>query len=176
MKRRARPGFNLIEALFAVAILTIVSSGVFTMFTSNDYSMLQSGDQCVAMKDTQTALRSFAADLCPATGFTTPSHTGGVQVTYSSGSNVEYYLSGTSLLRTEVSTGTTTTVATGLVSGTGLSLSYLNSSMSAIAGPMDSTKYGQAVAVDMTVTIQLSHSAFGTVSRTTRVMLRNKVS
>jgi Tfp pilus assembly protein PilW len=176
-RRFGRPGTSLLELLFSVAILSIVSGGVFTLFYSNNYASTLSGDQCVAMNDVQTALRSITADLCPASGFTTPTNTGGLRVTYASGSDVEYYQSGTTLYRLVASTGSpTSSAATGLVSSTGFSLSYLNSSMTAIAGPMDSTKYGQAVAVDITVTINLGHSAFGQVSRTTRVMLRNKTS
>jgi prepilin-type N-terminal cleavage/methylation domain-containing protein len=177
MKPRARRGFTLTEALFAVALLAVVSGGVCTMFCSNNYGATLSGDQSVAMTDTQTALRSVTTDLCPATAFATPDHTGGLRVTYASGPAVEYYLDGTTLKRMVASTGNpTTTVITGLVSSTGLSLTYYDSSMSAIAGTMDSTKYGQAVAVNVTVQTNLAHSAFGQVSRTTRVVLRNKVS
>ena len=60
--------------------------------------------------------------------------------------------------------------------GSGLSLTYYDSSMNAIAGPMTTTKYTQAAVVDVAIRITLSHSVFGTVSRTTRVVLRNMVS
>lgn len=174
--RRRRPGFTLTEMLFSVLLMAIVSGGVFSLFHANQFGAILSGDQSVAMSDTQSALRSITADLCPASGFATPDHTGGLRVTYASGTAVEYYLDGTVLKRLETGSGTTTNVATGLVAGTGLSLAYLDTSMASIAGPMDSGKYGQAVAVDVTVTINLGHTAFGQVSRTTRVMLRNKVS
>jgi hypothetical protein len=168
---------SLIEMLFSVTLLTIVSGGVFTLFYSNNYGATLSGDQSVAMTDAQTALRSVTTDLCPATAFATPDHTGGLRATYASGPAVEYYLNGTTLMRMVASTGNpTTTVLTGVVSGTGLSLTYYDSSMNAIAGPMDSTKYGQAVAVNVTILTNLAHSAFGQVRRTTRVVLRNKVS
>jgi prepilin-type N-terminal cleavage/methylation domain-containing protein len=174
--RSGRPGFTLTEMLFSVLLMSIVSGGVCSLFYANQFGAILSGDQSVAMSDTQAALRSVTADLCPATGFATPDHTGGLRVAYASGTAVEYYLDGTVLKRLETGSGTTSSVATGVATGTGLSLSYLDGSMTAIAGPMDSTKYGQAVAVDVTVTSNLSHTAFGQVSRTTRVMLRNKVS
>jgi prepilin-type N-terminal cleavage/methylation domain-containing protein len=172
-----RPGVTLLELLFALVLLSVVSGGVFTLFYSNTYGSIISGDQSVAMYNVQTALRTITADLCSGSGFSTPTNTGGLRVTYASGSDVEYYQSGTTLYRLVASTGNpTSSAATGLVSGTGFSLTYLDNSMTAIAGPMDATKYGQAVAVDVTVTINLGHSAFGQVSRTTRVMLRNKTS
>lgn len=172
---RSRPGFTLTELLFSVLITAVVSGGVFSLFYANQFGAILSGDQSVAMSDTQAALRSITADLCPATGFAAPGNTGGVKVTYATGAAVEYYLDGTVLKRLDTGSGTSASVATGIVTGTGLSLAYLDNSMAAIAGPMDSTKYGQAVAVDVTVTIKLGRAAFGQVSRTTRVMLRNKV-
>jgi type II secretory pathway pseudopilin PulG len=176
-RRSGRAGLTFIEMLFSVALLSIVSGGVFTLFYSNNYSATLSGDRSVAMTDTQTALRDVATDLCPATAFAAPDHTGGLRVTYASGPAVEYYLNGTTLMRMVASTGNpTTTVLTGVASGTGFSLTYYDSSMNAIAGPMDSNKYGQAVAVNVTILTNLAHSAFGQVKRTARVVLRNKVS
>jgi prepilin-type N-terminal cleavage/methylation domain-containing protein len=175
LKAKGRPGFTLMEMLFSTVILSVVTGAVFTLFYSNQFAAIITGDQSTAMSDTQAALRKITADLTPASGFATPTYTGGLRVTDAGGSAVEYYLDGTALKRT-TSAGATTLVLSGVVAGTGLSLSYLNSSMTAIAGPMDSTKYGQAVAVDVTVTTNLDHTAFGQVSRTTRVMLRNKIS
>jgi prepilin-type N-terminal cleavage/methylation domain-containing protein len=177
MMRRARPGFSAIEVLMAVVVLGVVCIGVSSLFYSNVFGADLSGDQSVAMADAQTALRSIAIDQRPGAAFATPTNTGGVRVTFSSGSPVEYYQSGTTLYKLLDGTPpTTTTVVTGLTSGSGLSLTYYDSSMTAIAGPMNSTKYGQAVAVDVAVSITLSHSSFGQVTRTTRVVLRNDVS
>ena len=104
-------------------------------------------------------------------------HAGGVRVTFTSGSPVEYYQDGTTLKRLVASTGNpTSTVVAGLAVGTGLSLTYYDSALNSIAGPMDSTKYGQACVVAVTLTLSLSHASFGQVSRATRVVLRNKVS
>jgi type II secretory pathway component PulJ len=175
--RRARPGFSAIEALMAVLVLSVLSVGVFNLFYSNNYGADLSGDQSQAMADVQKALRAVAVDLRSGSAFASPTNTGGVRATFSSGSPIEYYQSGSTLYcLTDGSTPATTTVVTGLASGSGLSLTYYDSSMNAIAGPMDSTKYGQAVAVDVAVRITLTHSAFGQVTRTTRVVLRNKVS
>ena len=176
-KKAGRPGFSLIEALFAVVILAVVSSGVLTLFCSNECGAILNGDQSTAMSDTQTALRSMASDMQSATGFAAPDHAGGVRVTFTSGSPVEYYQDGTTLKRLVASTGNpTSTVVAGLAVGTRLSLTYYDSALNSIAGPMDSTKYGQACVVDVTFTLSLSHASFGQVSRATRVVLRNKVS
>jgi Tfp pilus assembly protein PilX len=175
--RRARPGFSAIEALMAVLVLSLLSVGVFNLFYSNNYGADLSGDQSLAMADAQTALRSIAVALRSGSAFASPTNSGGVRVTFSSGSPVEYYQSGTTLYcLTDGSTPTTTSVVTDLVSGTGLSLTYYDSSMNTISGPMTSTKYAQAAVVDVAVSINLSHSCFGTLTRTTRVVLRNRVS
>jgi type II secretory pathway pseudopilin PulG len=175
--RRARPGFSAIEALMAVLVLSVLSVGVFNLFYSNNYGADLTGDQSLAMADCQTALRSIAVALRSGAAFATPTHSGGARVTFSSGSPVEYYQSGTTLYcLTDSATPTTTSVVTDLVSGSGLSLTYYDSSMNAIVGPMTSTKYATAAVVDVAVSVSLSHSAFGTVSRTTRVVLRNRVS
>jgi type II secretory pathway pseudopilin PulG len=175
--RSGRRGFSILDMLFAVVILAVVSGGTFTLFYANVFGADLSGDQSTAMVDAQAALRSIAADFRPGSAFTTPTNTGGVRATYSSGSPVEYYQSGTSLYRlVDSTTPATTALDTALASGTGMTLTYYDSSLNAIAGPMDSTKYGQAAAVDVKITTRLSHSVFGTVSRTTRVLLRNKVS
>jgi Tfp pilus assembly protein PilV len=175
--RRSRPGFSAIEALMAVLVLSVLSVGVFNLFYSNNYGADLSGDQSVAMADCQKALRTLAADLRSGAAFATPTNAGGVRATFSSGSPIEYYQSGTTLYcLTDGTTPTTATVVTGLTSGSGLSLTYYDSSMNAIAGPMSSTKYSQAAVVDVAISITLSHSVFGTVSRTTRVVLRNRVS
>jgi prepilin-type N-terminal cleavage/methylation domain-containing protein len=177
MMRRSRPGFSAVEMLMAVLVLGVVSTGVCSLFYSNNYGADLSGDQSVAMADCQKALRSIAVDLRSGAAFATPTHTGGVRVTFSSGSPIEYYQSGTTLYcLTDGSTPATTTVVTGLTSGSGLSLTYYDSSMNAIAGPMTSTKYAQAAVVDVAISLTLSHSYFGSVSRTTRVVLRNMVS
>jgi hypothetical protein len=134
----------------------------------------------MAMTDTQSALRIITASLLSANGFATPANSNGLRVTKSSGGStvdyVEYYLSGTELKRLEIASGTVTTITTGVIAGTGLSLKYYDSSMNVIATPMDSTKYGQAVAVDVTLTTKTGTTSYGQVSRTTRVMLRNKSS
>jgi hypothetical protein len=123
------------------------------------------------MGDAQTALRDIAVDLRSGSAFASPTHTGGVRVTFASGSPVEYYQSGTTLYRlVDGATPATTTVVTDLASGTGLSLQYYDSSMSSTT---DMTK---AAVVDVNVTVPLSHSVFGSVTRTTRVVLRNMVS
>jgi prepilin-type N-terminal cleavage/methylation domain-containing protein len=175
--RDLRPGFSLIEMLFAMVLLAVVCGGVSTLFFSNTFGADLSGDQSTAMANSQTALRGIAIDSRPGSAFAAPTNTGGVRVTFSSGSPVEYYQSGTTLYKLVASgTPTTTTVVTGLTSGTGLSVTYYDTSMSAIAGPMDATKYGQAAVADVTVRITLAHSTLGQVTRTTRVVLRNKVS
>ena len=175
--RRARPGFSAIEALMTVAVLSVLSVGVFNLFYSNNFGADLSGDQSLAMADVQKALRAIAVDLRSGAAFATPTNSGGVRATFSSGSPIEYYRSGTTLYcLTDGTTPTTTTVVTGLTAGSGLTLTYYDSSMNAIAGPMTSAKYAQAAVVDVAISITLSHSFFGTVSRTTRVVLRNMVS
>jgi len=182
IQRRARRhachrGSTVIEMLFAVLILAVVSAGVLTLFFSNTFGANLTGDQSNAMGDAQAALRLIASNLRSGAAFATPTHSGGVRVTFSSGDPVEYYQSGTTLYRlVGGSTPTTTAIVTDLASGTGLTLTYSNSSLTAITGTMDSTKYAQAAVVDVKITTSLSHSAFGTVSRTTRVVLRNMVS
>jgi prepilin-type N-terminal cleavage/methylation domain-containing protein len=177
MMRRLRAGFSFIEMLFAMVILAVVCGGVSTLFFSNTFGADLSGDQSTAMGDAQTALRSMAIDSRPGSAFAAPTNTGGVRVTFSSGSPIEYYQSGTTLDKlVDGTTPTTTTVVTDLASGTGLSVTYYDSSMNAIAGPMDATKYGQAAVADVTVRITLAHSTLGQLTRTTRVVLRNKVS
>jgi type II secretory pathway pseudopilin PulG len=169
--------FTMLEMLFSLTILAAVSAGVFTLFYSNSFGASLSPDLSNAMADAQTALREMGNDFRAASAFATPTNTGGVRVTFASGPAVEYYQSGTTLKRLVDSTGSSpTTVVSGLVSGSGLSLTYYTSSMSAIAGPMDSTKYGQAAVVDVGVTVNLEHSVFGNVVRTSRILLRNKVS
>lgn len=169
--RRSRPGFTLFEALFSVIILAVVCGGVFTLFYSNLFGADLSGDKSTAMVDAQTALRDMALDLRPGVAFATPTHTGGVRVTFTSGSPIEYYTSGTTLYRlVDGSTPATTSIVTDLASGTGLTLTYYNSSMTVTT---DMTK---AAVVDVAVTVGLSHAGFGTVTRTTRVVLRNMVS
>jgi type II secretory pathway pseudopilin PulG len=174
MMRRARPGFSAIEALMTVLVLGVVCTGVTSLFYSNLFGADLSGDASTAMADAQTALRSIAIDFRSGSAFASPTNTGGVRVTFSSGSPVEYYQSGTTLYRLVAgTTPTTTTVVTDLSSGSGLSLTYYNSSMNALTG---SITYSQVAVVDVTVTVALAHSSFGSVTRTTRVVLRNRVS
>lgn len=171
-----RAGFSAIELMFAAALLTAVGGATFTLLYANEFGADLSGDQSAAMSDAQTALRNIAADLQPGTAFSVPANTGGVRVTPPSGAPIEYYQSGTTLYRLVAGAGSPALpVVTGLAAGSGFLLKYYDSSMSTIAAPMDSTKYGQAAAVDVAVTIDLAHSSFGQVSRTTRVVLRNRV-
>ena len=176
-RRALRPAFSLIEALYCVLILSIVSGGVFTLFYSNNFGAVLSGDQSSAMAYAQTALRSAAVDFRTGSAFAAPANPGGVRATFPSGSPIEYYQSGTTLYKlVAAGTPTTTTVVSGLAAGTGLSLQYYDNSMNAIAGPMTPTTYAQAAAVDIKVIINLAHPSFGNVTRTTRVVLRNKTS
>jgi type II secretory pathway pseudopilin PulG len=171
--RTMRAGFGLVETLFSLVILVVVSGGVFTLFYSNTYGADLSGDQSWAMSNTQTALRGIAIDFRPGSAFAAPTNTGGVRVTFPTGSPIEYYQSGTTLYKLVAgSTPTTTTVVTGLVSGTGLSLKYYDDSMTLLTGTIT---YSNAAVVDVTVQINLAHAVFGSVTRTTRVVLRNRL-
>ena len=161
----------------AVAILAAVSGGVLTLFTSNSIGATLNGDQSTAMSDAASALRSMSADLSAASGFGAPGHAGGVRVIFAGGSTLEFYQEGTALKRVVVSDGSAATVVvTGLASGAGLSITYYDTGMNVIAGPMDSAKYSQATAADLSIVIALAHGSGGQVRRTTRVVLRNRVS
>jgi hypothetical protein len=174
-----RVGLSVIELIFALGILAFASAGVFTLFASNQYGTLMGPDQSSTVATSLISLKRLGVDLEAGTAFATPANAVGgvgVRASLSGGDAVEYYQDGQSLKKVVASTGTITTIATNVVAGTGLSLQYYDSSMNAISAPMNSTKYGQAAAVDVTLSIRLPRASFGQVTRTTRIVLRNKLS
>lgn len=172
---RRRPGFSLIEIVTSLAILTAVSGGVCALFCSSDFGAAVNGDESAAMADAETALRGMAADLRGGSALAAPANEGGVRVSFADGSAIEYYQTGTTLQRVAGSGSPATRIVTDLAAGTGLTLTYYDSGMNVLAGSMDSSRYAQAAVVDVTVTIPLAHAALGQVTRTTRVVLRNRV-
>jgi prepilin-type N-terminal cleavage/methylation domain-containing protein len=172
---RSRRGMTAIEMVMAVALLAILTAGFLQMFVVNKLGAVFTPDAAESMQSVRSVLDTMAKYAQPGIGFAATSPSGGLHVTINN--SVWYdYLRTSGALTLSVSGGTATTV---LPRCSAFTLTYYKSLYDSSTNTYSwatTTTLSEAQAVDVTVTQTMADSAMGSVTRTTRIVLRNKSS
>lgn len=168
---RFPPGFSLLEVLLSLSLITLVSAGLFTFLTANQFGAGISIEESMAMSRAQEALRRVVTELRPAVAVTAPEHPAGLRIVSPTGVAVEYYQEGNALKR-RARVGAEEQVATGLALRTGFQVTYRDAGWNRIPEIIGAAAYSRVAAVEVSVSIA---GAIGVaVTRTTCVALRNR--